>query len=1793
MASPKRKTICESIFGVFYVMTEGDFPSGGTWKFRFTVALLLIDFLQVLRSLAVSTFLWSDYSISIMRSVDLVSLFFHTVQQIIPEWVFFGFAMLVAIGGIINAGYVMKVFRAGDVKIIWPLKILRMLVASIVTVFFTTVLEFLIYPVRCMDISHEDNFSSVLHGSARPCNPWDVPEISFSIPTILVAVAFISFSLLTTFLDFTINPLCRHPLAQCTGRLESLWTLFKVAALLLVYLAPFVSAMACAVILFLLSVVICFFHFSMLPFHNEGINMVRGGIYLSVFTFCLASIIVQHYPDRQDLQNWMLGASLVAFFLGMFIVSQIVNAVNRYLGVLRGQWDDSRAKADGPGRGGRGRKMSIMSEATQLGGAVATERSMHEQFFDVKWEEQRRFTNGSVAYLAARILLQRRNQDEMMFLLSLLAQCLKDHPNSHNLSMFHLLVLRYVFKERNQAVAQEKLSKMQSSTVALDRSYILFAVNKKTVQEGASESLGKGSISAVNLMEFDQRMDVARRSHRECVVTMKSFWKHVAKRRRATSHDAPERALKMTDEVEKFTKAMEQARQEYAWLYEKYPSSAALLSSYANFCDHVLNDTKKADQLRQQLTVMEAYGDVDELTPAMNEPDKSEDIDDALGNEMGQGLATGQAGTRGDDKSVSTDMEPYRVQMARYMQSWSPLIMSRDADMIKRLHVRVKGAIFFLLALSTTSFIVTDFVLFNDVALKTIRDIAKTGEYRILAATAPYRVRNQLMAARDGDEQAHAEIRDTLISLTKTMQENHYATYEQITTSAIQDFYEDPSIKVNMPRPTGWEHELQSFRQLGYDFARRVASAASTTIAEHLDSNYELDTASKEKRDIAYLFENMIRYVRPSFDDAVTIYGHQMNEFGRLTTTITTLSACLTGLLVVAIAVNVLRARAEVIKRVHSNRVSISLALELPRRISLRFYKYYSEVELDMAIMEDEAQARDRITEEADFKQRASSAENMKRRPSMSSIDFPIFQKPGQVDMPRGTSLLRGNSCDSTRRNSLRRSESLLRTVSQNPSLTVSTKHEPEIEVHSRVLRSPVQMAVRGPDMPSVEKLRVEKLTADNLQFLIEHLPSKDPGAMSPRPLDSKSQRNPNPRVQPELAPSPCRPPELDQDEDDSWNEEGRGPGGSGRGSGSEMSNALFHVAVEVGCEEPAEEEEVEEEEERACESRASGDESDDSDDNSGNNSLFNSRKAAARPVGLERAPSVAPSLQRVPSEEQGEDSLTKAQRTGVLRQVGEEEQAEELEQETCEESTAQKPEGDSELVAPPEQQPEQLPRKTILRQDSLGHTETEDIYEDPPAPIVLEESSMHENSSLSKTLRFSASSKGFHVAAPDKEKEKGTALSGFFKGFMHSEFKKEKEETKEKKEKTAAETEGLEKVPEEKKEATAEADEEADGKQGKEPGDLEPQDMQPEMQEALAQLQYKGQPWFNRFHVYVMTLTILLVLCMFYSLYPALRRVPAIVTMAPTMDMATRRLSLSRACIFLARELVMPDGLSRMTVGELSGTLDAFITDFENVDRAVRLGDKQRGILTGADHRSNIHNQVMYRVGCPWRQNPEKRAVQIRRSGVADGELEDPSTGAGPEAVNCRLPASGFPTSAENGLFNLVSTFLDAAKAILLKHGSDPSEYVNVYNKYRVDGEDVSEFTRIAPSNHTATMALLENDPNLQFLQQMFDGDLYDGLNYVVWLFEQETQDLLDYVHIETRLLFGIYIAFLLLVFYSSLFMKTLEAARTEVSKAQEFAHTVPLHVLEGDEAPTVKAFYMRDNGMAEESHEADGVLE
>eukprot|EP00282_Hemiselmis_andersenii_P046116 CAMPEP_0172085286 /NCGR_PEP_ID=MMETSP1043-20130122/21465_1 /TAXON_ID=464988 /ORGANISM="Hemiselmis andersenii, Strain CCMP441" /LENGTH=88 /DNA_ID=CAMNT_0012747205 /DNA_START=18 /DNA_END=281 /DNA_ORIENTATION=+ len=47
------------------------------------------------------------------------------------------------------------------------------------------------------------------------------------------------------------------------------------------------------------------------------------------------------------------------------------------------------------------------------------------------------------------------------------------------------------------------------------------------------------------------------------------------------------------------------AQSTYLWLLERYPNSVVVLYSYAQFCDTVANDNKKALGLRQQASLLE------------------------------------------------------------------------------------------------------------------------------------------------------------------------------------------------------------------------------------------------------------------------------------------------------------------------------------------------------------------------------------------------------------------------------------------------------------------------------------------------------------------------------------------------------------------------------------------------------------------------------------------------------------------------------------------------------------------------------------------------------------------------------------------------------------------------------------------------------------------------------------------------------------------------------------------------------------------------------------------------------------------------------------------------------------------------------------------------------------------------------------------------------------------------------------------------------------------------------------
>ena len=82
----------------------------------------------------------------------------------------------------------------------------------------------------------------------------------------------------------------------------------------------------------------------------------------------------------------------------------------------------------------------------------------------------------------------------------------------------------------------------------------------------------------------------------------------------------------------------------------------------------------------------------------------------------------------------------------------------------------------------------------------------------------------------------------------------------------------------------------------------------------------------------------------------------------------------------------------------------------------------------------------------------------------------------------------------------------------------------------------------------------------------------------------------------------------------------------------------------------------------------------------------------------------------------------------------------------------------------------------------------------------------------------------------------------------------------------------------------------------------------------------------------------------------------------APTIRQSDQRHYLILTCIHLARELVLNDGLSRLSKQQIASALKWHLDRARQSDSAIRLGG-DLGITVGADKHSPNHNTIMYEV--------------------------------------------------------------------------------------------------------------------------------------------------------------------------------------------------------------------------------------
>ncbi|KAJ1482507.1 hypothetical protein T484DRAFT_2659135 [Baffinella frigidus] len=327
--------------------------------------------------------------------------------------------------------------------------------------------------------------------------------------------------------------------------------------------------------------------------------------------------------------------------------------------------------------------------------------------------------------------------------------------------------------------------------------------------------------------------------------------------------------------------------------------------------------------------------------------------------------------------------------------------------------------------------------------------------------------------------------------------------------------------------------------------------------------------------------------------------------------------------------------------------------------------------------------------------------------------------------------------------------------------------------------------------------------------------------------------------------------------------------------------------------------------------------------------------------------------------------------------------------------------------------------------------------------------------------------------------------------------------------------------IPEEE----AEEEESGSGAKGEEPKKMrvtEPvclREVDPEVETDVIKSVVALQSVFNRSSTYMIVLFALFAISICSVVVPW-RFVGQMVNLGPTSNHAAYRRCLVKASAHLTRELVLNDGFSRMTQGEIAGTLNGILTQLRQSDQAVRRGNLLR-IQGGADQRSKEHNAVMYGQGCPWNE---------------DG--------------NCSTP--DYPTSGTAGVFALSLMFMESVETVLETYGGPEDKWVDTFGVPR----DVAEANSVesAITYDGSRNALLASDKSVHFVLEGFAGDLFTGYGLVLNVLKDEMTVLLDSVHSELRLLFGVYSSLLLFGFFFLLFRRTITASYEHTERARDF---------------------------------------
>jgi len=518
---------------------------------------------------------------------------------------------------------------------------------------------------------------------------------------------------------------------------------------------------------------------------------------------------------------------------------------------------------------------------TELPGSGAdgrTFRFMYASFFDPALVRKRAFTDQIQALTTARVLLYMRKEGDLDFLQYVIARGLEEHPESIELQIFQITLLRFVFQRPLEAAEKESHLNVRVAQLPIDYQYILHAVDRKATQASAAQDIGRGAVSGIHLMEFDLGMQRATKYHKECVTYIKHFWRQLKYHDMHRTVVLEKDIFSVLDRIDHFESAYAAAQNEYKSLLLNFGTSVSLLHAYAHFLDTVANNQVLSAKYRQQVVNIEGGQDDGE-----NE-DLTRDLEKAF-------------------TVTTSENDTTRSKASKWLDGFSHEILSKEITQMKRLNRMVKIGLVLLVIVSTLGYAIITQVILRRQAIKNIECIDQTGLFRAYGISSCYLLRQMMMAATKDDQEGFYGAQSVIYNLADHITDQHNINYKEGNSPSVADFFNGAEFTLQVPLVEEWRNETYVFAAYVPEYTRRMRRAAAVTMMELRNPNYRLAEISEEKRNVLFMMEHTAYNFLPTLERTLLLYEDELRQFGFTTKIVVSVICSILSILTLVLSV--------------------------------------------------------------------------------------------------------------------------------------------------------------------------------------------------------------------------------------------------------------------------------------------------------------------------------------------------------------------------------------------------------------------------------------------------------------------------------------------------------------------------------------------------------------------------------------------------------------------------------------------------------------------------------------------------------------------------------------------------------------------------------------------------------------------------------------------------------------------------------------------------------------------------